>query len=119
MSWKLPGNVPYEILFIPIFSLAVQLARQYPGVFAAFLLVFLGVFLLFAACAFFLFFLGFPCFCYFSLFFAIFPYVPSEQPVVSGTWIHLTYSYDPVRPRSPEHPVEKLDRSFVPKPSKT
>ena len=54
---------------------------QYSGVFAAFLLVFLSVFCLFAAFAFFL---GFASFSYVLLFFlsfTIFSYVPSEQPV--------------------------------------
>ena len=44
---------------------------QYSGVFAGFLLVFLGVFCLFAACVFFL---GFAWFSLFLLFFAIFSF---------------------------------------------
>ena len=47
---------------------------QYIGVFAAFLLVFLGAFCLFAACVFLL---GF---CYFSLLFRMVSYAPSEIP---------------------------------------
>ena len=51
---------------------------QYSDVFAAFLLVFLGVFCLCAACVFFV---GFVWFSLSLLFFVIFSCVPGEQPV--------------------------------------
>ena len=54
---------------------------QYSGVLGTFLLVFPGVFSLFAACVFLLGFAWFSLFLLFFIFFAIFSYVPSEQPV--------------------------------------
>ena len=72
-----PGGTCKTVFFQ---TLCTVCSFQYSGVFAAFLLVFLGVFCLFAACVFFIGFAWFSLFLLFFIFF-LFSYVPSEQPV--------------------------------------